>query len=40
MVRSIAVRNTSRDMANCSVAIVVSRPRNRFAGATVASHKP
>jgi hypothetical protein len=35
-----AARNASRDMANCSVGIVVGRPGNRFAGARVASHKP
>ncbi len=40
MVRLTAIRNGMRDITNCSVGIVMGRPCNRFAGATVTSKKP
>jgi hypothetical protein len=40
MVRLTALLNASRDVTNCSVGIVMGRPCNRFAGATVTSDKP
>jgi hypothetical protein len=40
MMRLTAVRDAAGDIANCSVGIVKGCPRNRFAGATVASDKP
>ena|SRR6266446_3614492 len=38
--RLTAFRNGSRDITNCSVGIMMSRPCNRFAGATVTTDKP
>jgi len=38
--RLTAIRNGSRHITNCTVEIVMSRPCNRFAGATVTTDKP
>jgi len=38
--RLTTIRNGLRDITNCQVGIVMSRPCNRFAGATVTTDKP